>query len=457
MYDVIVLGGGPGGYLAAERAGQAGLKTLLIEGEHLGGTCLNEGCIPTKTMLHSAKMYTHAVSGAYCGVTAENVRIDHSTVIDRKERVVQSLVNGVASAIKASHVEVVKERGTILGREDGEYIIEAGQTRYAGKNLIIATGSVCVIPPIEGLEESLRSGFALTNREMLSLRKPPRRLVVAGGGVIGLEMASYYQMTGSDVTVVEMMDHIAGSCDKDLAQVLHKKYIRQGMKFQLGARVSQVGDGKVICRREEETFEIEADNVLLAIGRAPNSKGFGLESLGILMDGAAIKTNRQMKTNLPGVYAVGDVNGKYMLAHTAYREAEVAVNTILGKRDAINYSAIPSVLYTVPELSSVGLTEEEARAQGLDAVAVKIPMAYSGRYVAENEDTDGVFKLVIDRKLKTVIGAQALANYSSEFIAAIGILIEMALPVEWIQKQIFPHPTVSEIIREAACQYNQRS
>lgn len=454
MYDVIVLGGGPGGYLAAERAGQAGLKTLLIEGEHLGGTCLNEGCIPTKTMLHSAKVYAHAAGGAYCGVTAENVRIDHNAVIDRKERVVRALVGGIGTTMKASHVEVVKSRGTLLGRETGEYLVEAGQTRYAGKNLIIATGSVCVIPPIEGLVESLRSGFALTNREMLSLREPPRRLVVVGGGVIGLEMASYYQMTGSDVSVVEMMDHIAGSCDKDLAQLLYKNYVRKGMKFQLGAKVDRVGDGKVVCRRGKETFEIEADKVLLAIGRAPNSTGFGLENMGILMDGAAIRTNSQMKTNLPGVYAVGDVNGKYMLAHTAYREAEVAVNTILGKRDAIRYSAIPSVLYTVPELSSVGLTEEEARLQGLDTAVVKIPMSYSGRYVAESEDTDGIFKLVIDRKLGTVVGAQALANYSSEFIAAVGILIELALPVEWIQKQVFPHPTVSEIIREAVCQYH---
>lgn len=457
MYDVMVLGGGPGGYLAAERAGQEGLKTLLIEGEHLGGTCLNEGCIPTKTLLHSAKMYAHASGGAYCGVTAEKVRIDHGAVIDRKERVVRTLVGGVSAAMKASHVEVVKSRGTIVGREAGGYAVEAGGTCYAARNLIIATGSVCVVPPIDGLAEALKSGFALTNREMLSLREAPKRLVVVGGGVIGLEMASYYQMTGTEVTVVEMMDHIAGACDRDLAQLLYKNYVRQGMKFQLGARVSRVEDGGVVCQRGTETFKVEADKVLLAIGRAPNTKGFGLENLGIMMDGAAIRTNRQMKTNLPGVYAVGDVNGKYMLAHTAYREAAAAVNTILGRRDAVLYDAIPSVLYTVPELSSVGLTEEEARAQGLDAAVVKLPMAYSGRYVAENEEGDGVFKLVINRRLGTIVGAQALANSSSEFIAAVGILIELAVPIELIKKQVFPHPTVSEIIREAACQYSQRA
>ena len=185
-----------------------------------------------------------------------------------------------------------------------------------------------------------------------------------------------------------------------------------------------------------------------------NSSGIGLENIGVFVEHGAVRTDNQMRTNLPGVYAVGDVNGKYMLAHTAYREAEVAVHTILGEKDTMSYRAIPSVLYTVPELSSVGLTEEEAKAQGLDVAVVKIPMAYSGRYVAENEKGDGIFKLVIDRKLRTIVGAQAFANYSSEFIAIIGVFIELAVPIDLVKKQVFPHPTVAEIIREAACQFN---
>lgn len=455
MYDVIVLGGGPGGYLAAERAGQAGLRTLCIEDRHLGGTCLNEGCIPTKTMLHSAKTYAHAVNGGCYGVTAESVTIDHAAVIDRKERVIKTLVGGVGAALKASHVEVLHGAGSIAGKTPQGISVRVGQDCYEGRHLIIATGSVNAVPPIDGLKESLASGFALTNREMLCLREAPKRLVVVGGGVIGLEMASYYQLTGTEVTVVEMLDHIGGPCDKDLVQLLHKHYLRDGMKFELNAQVSAIRDGKVVCQRGGQTFELEADKVLVAIGRKPNSSIPGLETLNLFMDRAAIRTDDHLRTNLPGVYAVGDVNGKHMLAHTAYREAEVAVNTILGKPDRMNYRAIPSVLYTIPELSSVGLTEDEAKAQGLDTAVVKIPMAYSGRYVAENEPADGIFKLVIDRRNRTVVGAHALANGSSEFIAAVGILIDLALPIDLIKKQIFPHPTVSEIIHEAACQYRE--
>lgn len=453
MYDVIVLGGGPGGYLAAERAGQAGLKTLCIEDRHLGGTCLNEGCIPTKTMLHSAKTYAHAVHGGCYGVTAKDVTIDHNAVIDRKEKVIKTLVGGVTATLKASKVEVVRGTGTIVGKTAEGVTLKVGEESYTGKNLIIATGSVNAVPPIDGLKESLESGFALTNREMLALREAPKRLVVVGGGVIGLEMASYYQLTGTEVIVVEMMDHIAGPCDKDLVQVLHKNYLKDGMKFELNAKVNAIRDGKVTCQRGDEVFELEADKVLVAIGRKPNSAIPGLETLGLAMDRAAIRTDDHLRTNVPGVYAVGDVNGKQMLAHTAYREAEVAVNTILGKADVMNYNAIPSVLYTIPELSAVGLTEEEAKAQGLDVGVVKIPMAYSGRYVAENEGGDGIFKMVINRKTRTIVGAQALANASSEFMAAVGILIDLALPIDLVKKEIFPHPTVSEIIHEAVCQY----
>ena len=452
-YDLIVLGGGPGGYLAAERAGQAGLKTLCIEDRHMGGTCLNEGCIPTKTLLHSAKLYDHALDSAAYGVTAESVRVDHAAVIARKERVIKTLVGGVCAAMKASGVTTVNGRAVITGKDPAGYSVKANGDRYVGKNLIIATGSESVLPPIEGLRESLNSGFAVTNRELLFSCEAPKRLVVVGGGVIGLEMASYYQMTGTAVTVVEMMDHIAGPCDKDLVKLLQKNYERGGMRFELNACVKAIGNSRVLCQRGGETFDLEADRVLVALGRRPNSRDLGLESVGVLLENGAVRTDCHMRTNVPDIYAVGDINGKSMLAHTAYREAEVAVHTILGQKDTMSYRAIPSVLYTIPELSSVGLTEEEAKAQGLDVAVVRIPMAYSGRYVAENENGDGIFKLVIDKKLRTVVGAQVLANYSAEFIAVVGIFIELAVPIDLIKKQVFPHPTVAEIIREAACQF----
>ena len=443
---IVVVGGGPGGYVAAIRAAQLGADVTLVERQHLGGTCLNEGCIPTKTLLHSAKLYDHALDSAAYGVTAESVRVDHAAVIARKERVIKTLVGGVCAAMKASGVTTVNGRAVITGKDPAGYSVKANGDRYVGKNLIIATGSESVLPPIEGLRESLNSGFAVTNRELLFSCEAPKRLVVVGGGVIGLE-------TGTAVTVVEMMDHIAGPCDKDLVKLLQKNYERGGMRFELNACVKAIGNSRVLCQRGGETFDLEADRVLVALGRRPNSQDLGLESIGVLLENGAVRTDCHMRTNVPGIYAVGDINGKSMLAHTAYREAEVAVHTILGQKDTMSYRAIPSVLYTIPELSSVGLTEEEAKAQGLDVAVVRIPMAYSGRYVAENENGDGIFKLVIDKKLRTVVGAQVLANYSSEFIAVVGIFIELAVPIDLIKKQVFPHPTVAEIIREAACQF----
>lgn len=452
-YDLIVIGGGPGGYLAAERAGQAKLKVLCIEEQHLGGTCLNEGCIPTKTLLHSGKLFAHARYSEAYGVHVERATLDHSAVIDRKEKVIQTLVSGVAAGLKASHVEVVDARGVITGRGAEGYTVEAGGTVYTAKNLIIATGSSCAVPPIPGLKEGLTSGFVLTNREALELRQLPQRLAVLGGGVIGLEMATYYAMADVETTVVEMMDHIGGPSDRDMVKILQKNCEAEGMHFLLKARVTEIKDGTVVYEQDGKTCELLADKVLLSIGRKPNSAGIGLENIGVLMERGAVVTDERMQTNVPGVYAVGDVNGKAMLAHTAYREAEVAVNNILGKRDRMRYHAIPSVLYTVPELSSVGETEESARAKGYDVKVVKIPMGYSGRYIAENEGGDGICKLVFDKAHGTLLGAQALANYSSEFIIAAGICMELELTAADMREIVFPHPTVAEILREAVCKY----
>lgn len=453
IYDLIVLGGGPGGYLAAERAGQAKLKVLCIEEQHLGGTCLNEGCIPTKTLLHSGKLFAHAKQSAAYGVRAENVTLDHSTVIDRKEKVIRTLVSGVAATLKASHVEVLDARGTITGRTADGYTVEAAGAIYTARNLIVATGSSCAIPPIPGLKEGLASGFVLTNKEILELCQLPEHLVVLGGGVIGLELATYYGMAGVETTVVEMLDHIGGPNDKDMVKILQKNCEAEGMHFLLNARVTEIKDGVVVYEQDGQTHQIEADKVLLSIGRRPNTEGAGLENIGVLLERGAVVTDERLQTNVPGVYAVGDVNGKAMLAHTACREAEVAVNNILGKRDRMRYNAIPSVLYTVPELSTVGETEESAKATGCDVKVIKIPMAYSGRYIAENEGGDGICKLVFDKGHGTLLGAQALCNYSSEFIIAAGICMELELTADDMKEIVFPHPTVAEILREAVCKY----
>lgn len=450
-YDLIVLGGGPAGYLAAERAGHAGLKTAVVEERSLGGVCLNEGCIPTKTLLYSAKLYDGARHGEKYGVKAEGLSIDHAAVVRRKNKVVKLLTAGVRSQLKAVCADVFGVRGSILGRDAEGFIVAAGEERLSGKRLLIATGSSAAIVPIPGVREGLESGFVLTNREILDLATPPERLCVIGGGVIGLELASYFSSIGTQVSVIEMLDHIAGETDGELAALLQAELAKKGVRFELSARVTGLVPGAVTYEKDGEKQTLSCDRVLLSVGRRPNTEGIGLETLGVALAGRAVATDERMRTNVPGVWAAGDVNGRVMLAHTAYREAEVAVNDMLGIEDRMRYDAIPSVIYTNPELSSVGLTEQEAQKQGIDFRPVRLPMNYAGRYRAENEDGRGIMKLVTDPSGR-ILGGQALANYSSEFIVALGSFIEMGLTAAQVRKVIFPHPTVSEIIREAVFQ-----
>ena len=452
VYDLIVLGGGPAGYLAAERAGHAGLKVLLFEERSLGGVCLNEGCIPTKTLLYSAKIYDGASHGDKYGVTAEGLKIDHAKVIKRKDKVVKTLVSGVGATMKANGVTVVAKRAKITGKTAEGYTLEADGETYVGQKLIIATGSSPAVPPIPGLKEGLESGFVMTNREILALTEQPKSLAVIGGGVIGLEMASYFCSIGTKVTIIEMLDHIAGENDPDLVAILKKNLEKKGMEFMLSSRVTEVKQNGVCYEKDGKAEFVEADKVLLSIGRRANTKDIGLEAIGVYTERGAIVTDERMKTNQPDVYAAGDVNGKSMLAHTAYREAEVAVNNILGKKDNMRYFAIPGVLYTNPELSNVGETEYTAKKKGMDVRTVKLPMQFAGRYVAENEGGNGIMKLVVDNRRNVVVGGCALSNYSSEFIIALASYIELGLTLDEIKQIVFPHPTVSEIIREAVFQ-----
>ncbi len=451
LYDLIILGGGPAGYLAAERAGHAGMKVAVAEERSLGGVCLNEGCIPTKTLLYSAKLYDGVRLGEKYGVRAEGLTIDHTAVMRRKNKVVKLLTAGVKSQLKAAQADVYAGRARIEEKNSDGFLVSVGEEKLTGKRLLIATGSSAAIVPIPGVKEGLKSGFVLTNREILDLQSPPERLCVIGGGVIGLELAGYFSSIGSQVTVVEMLDHIAGETDPELAQLLQAELVKKGVRFELSARVCAVGEGKVTIEKEGEQSDLVCDKVLLSVGRRPNTADIGLEALGVELEGRAVKTDERMRTNVPGVWAAGDVNGRVMLAHTAYREAEVAVNDMLGQEDAMSYDAIPSVIYTNPELSSVGLTEQEAKKRGMEVRVVKLPMNYAGRYRAENEDGRGVMKLITDPSGR-VLGGQLLANYSSEFIVALASYIELQLTVSQIKKIIFPHPTVSEIIREAVFQ-----
>ena len=452
-YDLLILGGGPAGFRAAERAGHFGLKAALFEGNALGGVCLNEGCIPTKTMLYSAKLYDYAKgSAAKYGVTATDAKLDHAFVVARKDKIVKKLVAGVGMQMKKAHAEIVRAKGVLAGRnEAGEFVIEANGETFAGKNVLIATGSSAAIPPIPGLNEALASGFAVTNREILSMTEIPPRLVVMGAGAIGLEMASYFSSAGADVTVVEMLDRIGGRLDRDIAALLQRNYAVRGVKFLTGSRVQAIEPGRIRgVKSNGEGFELEADKILVAAGRRPNTGGIGLETLGIeLRPNGGIKTDERMQTNVPGVYAAGDVNGVSMLAHTAYREAETAVNAIRGVEDAMSYDAIPSVIYTNPEAASVGETEETAAEKGLNAKTLKLPLLFSGRYQAENEAGNGILKLVLDEN-KRILGAAMLGNPASEIIPAMAVAITQRMTVGDLAKTVFPHPTVAEILRDAA-------
>lgn len=455
LYDLIILGGGPAGYLAAERAGHAGLKTALVEERSLGGVCLNEGCIPTKTLLYSAKLFDGAAKGQKYGVSAEGLAIDHAAVIRRKDKVVKTLVAGVKSAMKAQQVEVFEARGVITGKADGGYAVQAGETALTGKRLLIATGSSPAVPPIPGLKEGLARGFVLTSREILDLKTVPASLCVIGGGVIGLELASYFCSIGTKVTVVEMLDHIAGENDQELVALLKADFEKRSIVFHLQSKVTSVEEQGVRFEQGGESKLVEADAVLLSIGRRANTAGLGLDSIGVALERGAIPVDDRMRTNQPGVYAAGDVTGFSMLAHTAYREAEVAVNDMLGQPDRMRYDAIPAVLYTNPELAHVGETEASAQAKGLPFKTVKLPMRFSGRYLAENEGGNGIMKLIVHTGTQRILGVQALANYASEFIIAAGSYIDLGLTLSQVKKLVFPHPTVSEILREAVFAYEE--
>ncbi len=453
IFDLVVIGGGPAGYLTAERAGHAGLKTLVIEKREFGGVCLNEGCVPSKTFLNSAKVLDYANHAEAYGVNGVGkASVDQKFVVERKNGVVKMLVSGIKGQLKRNKVTMKSAEAYIEGKGDGGYVVKAGEEKYLAKRLMIATGSMPVVPPITGLKENIESGLVLTNREILNLEKIPETLVVIGGGVIGLEMASYFSSVGSKVIVVEMLNKIAGPTEKEISALLQKNLEKKGVVFNLGCKVTAIEKDGVVFERDGKTEKVTADKILLSIGRRAVTANIGLENIGVNMERGAIITDDTMRTNVANVYAAGDVNGKVMLAHTAYREAEVAVNNMLGKKDIMRYGVIPSVIYTNPEVGSVGETLDSAKQKGLDAKEVSIPMTYSGRYVAENTTLDGICKLVINNKTNTLIGAHIIGSYAGEFIVSVSAMIDLEVDIENIKKLVFPHPTVCEIVREAIFQ-----
>jgi len=454
IYDLIIIGGGPAGYHAAELAGKNGAGVLLAEKGNIGGVCLNEGCIPTKTLLYSAKLFEGAVNGEKYGVTVANAVLDHETVLMRKSKVVRTLAAGVKARLRDSGVVLVEGMAVVNGKKsDGSrrtiFDISVGDSTYNAYHLLLAAGSEPVVPAIPGIKEGIEAGYVLTSREILDLKKIPDSLVIIGAGAVGLEMAYYFNAAGSKVTVIEMLDHIAGPADGEIAAILLKNLSKKGIDFRLNSRVTEIRENGAAYSSADSSGFAAADKVLLSIGRKPALAGLGLESIGIATENGRIPTDSHGQTNVSGVYAAGDVNGVSMLAHTAYREAEVCINNIFGREDTISYSAIPTVIYTNPEAAGVGETEESARAKGIGYDLVRLPMRYSGRYMAENEAGDGICKILTDKSSKAVIGIHMIGNHSSEIIYGAAMMTEKGMRASDLKNIVFPHPTVSEIIKEA--------
>lgn len=444
-YDVAIIGGGPAGYTAAEKAAKGGLSTVLFEKNALGGVCLNEGCVPTKTLLYSAKTYDQIKHASKYAVSAENPSFDYPKIIARKNKVVKKLTAGIRMKMKESGVEVITGEAMIQGKTDeGNILIQYAEQVYEAKNLLVCTGSESVIPPIPGVNET----EYWTSREALQSKELPASLIIIGGGVIGMEFASFFNSMGTEVQVVEMLDKILGPMDKELSDMLQAEYAKRGVKFYLGHKVTGIHGQEVTVEKDGESFTLHGEKVLLSVGRRPVTKGFGLETLALEPYRNGIKVNEYMQTSLPNVYACGDITAFSLLAHTAVSEAEVAIDHILGKARAMSYKAIPGVVYTNPEIAGVGKAEEELQASGTPYQVKKIPMAFSGRFVAENEMENGVCKLILAED-GTLIGAHLLGNPASELIVIAGMAIEKGMKAEEIKSFVFPHPTVGEIIKEA--------
>ena len=444
-FDIAIIGGGPAGYSTAGEAAANGLKTVLFERNAIGGVCLNEGCIPTKTLLYSAKTYDNIKSAAKYGINVGgDTSFDLPKIISRKDKVVKKLTAGVKAKLSFNGVTIVEGTAVIKGEENGKINITCGDEKYAVTYVLLCTGSETIIPPIKGLSDV----EYWTSKEALESKELPKSLAIIGGGVIGVEFASFFNSMGVKVTVIEMMPEILGAMDKETSAMLRADYTKKGVDFRLNTKVTEVTSKGVVVEKDGKSETIEADKILVSVGRKANIAGIGLESLNIELLKNGVKVNEYMQTSHPKVYAAGDITGFSLLAHTAIREGEVALEHILGGHDKMSYKAIPGVVYTNPEIAGVGKTEEELTAKGDSYRVIKLPMTYSGRFVAENEMINGLCKVIVDSEDK-IIGCHMLGNPASELIVIAGIAIEDGSTVEEFRKHVFPHPTASEILHEA--------
>lgn len=454
MNYLAIIGGGPAGYTAAEKAAKAGKDVVLFEQTALGGTCLNVGCIPTKTLLYSAKQYYNAKNAAKYGVTAAEVAFDYAKMAQRKTKVVRKLVAGIKQRLNNEHCTVVQGAAEVVSRTDERVVIRCNGEEYEAENLLICTGSTNFVPPIPGVKDN---PAVWDSTDALAATALPESVVIVGGGVIGMEFATLYHELGVPVTVVEAMPTILPNLEQDVVSLLREKYQKAGITILTDTKVLELQGNTVVTG----SGTLTAERILISVGRRANLQGLeGLPDLAL--NRGAIVVDEFMKTNLPNVYAAGDVTGKIMLAHVASRQAEVVVGRMLKQLplQRIAYNAIPSVVYTNPEIACVGMTEQEVSRfyqdmEGKTAEEVRdkyevrsLPMTYSGRFVAENEGETGLCKMIIDRRQQTVLGVHMIGNPCSEFVAAASFAVRMGYTVPEFEQVVFPHPTVSEILKE---------
>lgn len=440
-FDLIIIGAGPGGYVAAERAGERGLSVLLVEKKQLGGVCLNEGCIPSKTLLNSAKLYHYARHGAAYGVQTESVTFDWARAQERKNQVMDTLRKGIAGLMKKYKVTVVEG----AARFSGPKSIEVDGVAYQGRNILIATGSTPARPPIPGIELA----GVVDSTGLLNLSQLPERLVIIGGGVIGCEFACCFGSLGIPVTVLEMLPEICPQIDPEIAKLLRTELSKKNIVFHTGAKVTRITEDAVHFEQDGREDQAARDMVLVSTGRVPNVDGIGLEQAGVDFDRRGIRVDDRCATNQPGVFAIGDCTGRAWLAHSASRMGEVVVNNLTGRPDLMRWQGVPGVVYTNPEVAVVGWTEEDAKTRGVPVKVAKRPMTANGRFLAEHDGERGLAKMVVHAETGALLGAHLIGGACSEMIFGAAAMIESEFRIGEIQDVVFPHPTASEVMRDA--------
>ena len=445
--EAVVLGSGSGGYVTAIRLGQLGKETVLVEKDVLGGVCVNIGCIPSKALIRVAKLKKRLEAANQIGVEVSGFKVDLPKVQAWKQGVVNKLVSGVEFLCKSHNVKIVKGEGKFKGPHELEVKTPAGTETFEAKDTVIATGSRPFELPTFRFDEKR----IITSTEALALQEVPKNFVVIGGGVTGLEMGTMYAQLGSKVTVIEMLDQLLPGTDIDLVRIVERSFRRLGINHHVRSKANSYRDGKVYATLEDgKETSFEADKVLVTVGRRPNSDLIGLEGTGVKTDAHGfIQVDKKMRTNVSGIYAIGDVVGQPMLAHKASKEGIVAAEVIMGMNSEADFRAIPGVIFTDPEIATVGLTEAQAKEQGFDPIIGKFPFTALGRALLAGE-TEGFVKIIADKSSDLVLGVHIVGAEASDMISEAALAIEMGATLEDIGLTVHPHPTLPESIMEAA-------